>query len=152
MSILPCHATLPKPSNWDCTHRAGKTCPWNFCDYCCVTSGFQMLAMRPCPCPGHRINANPEGYFIPNCSTFLQPYKHLLALPITSPLFGSLKTTAGMAWASFVSGDWRKFQETLKVHAEDRLLMEGITLYVCVWSIVSHKCLESNEVSHVFCW
>ncbi|KIO18985.1 hypothetical protein M407DRAFT_31344 [Tulasnella calospora MUT 4182] len=132
-AFFPCIASLPQPSNWDCSQRAGKTCLWGFCDYCCVNSGYQLLYMCPCPSPNHRIRPNNEPYFAPNHSVF---YKrtHTSSIRIVSPLTGNLECAAGSAWSNLVAGDWKEVQELLREQAEYRLIPEGITVFLCIWS------------------
>ncbi|KIO17940.1 hypothetical protein M407DRAFT_32377 [Tulasnella calospora MUT 4182] len=127
-----CVASLPQPSKYDCTHHAGEMCLWNFCDYCCVNSGYQLLYMSPCPNPKHRIRPNNEPYFTPDYSVFRFQRSNIR---IVSPLTGNLECAAGSGWSTMIGGNWREVQGLLREQAEHRLIAEGITVFICIWSM-----------------
>ncbi|KIO18003.1 hypothetical protein M407DRAFT_32327 [Tulasnella calospora MUT 4182] len=134
-AFSPCIALLSQPSNHDCTRRAEKTCLWGFCDYCCINSGYQLLHMCPCPSPQHRIRPNDEPYFTPDHSVAHFRRIDDSTIRIVSPLTGNLECAAGLAWTNMVAGNWREVQELLLEQAEHRLCAEGITIFICIWSM-----------------
>lgn len=118
-----------------CSGVAANLCTFERCKACCLALGGGRLDFNACA--SHHVSHNPAPYFIPNNILPRTVVFDVDALPILSPADGDITRPVGLAVRDFIGHGWQWGQQLLKTQAEHRLLAEGFTINVFLWSTVS---------------
>lgn len=118
----------------NCTGYAARACSYQRCRNCCVARGAGRLGLNPCFHSLHRIYNCDAPYLQGNPLPLTDAGVH--ELPIASPATGDLTRPAGVAWIEYCGVGWEEHNAVLKAEAEARMLTEGLTVNVFVWTQV----------------
>lgn len=117
-----------------CTGNAAPACSYQRCRNCCVARGAGRLGLNPCSHSLHRIHNGNASYFQGNPAPLTDAGIH--ELPIASPTSGDLTRPASVAWIEYCGVGWEDHNAVLKADAEARMLTEGFTINVFIWTEV----------------